>query len=84
MLKSAKKLTQQDFDDLPDFGEKMAEGVFEYFNNKSIEKLFAKLDKTGVKILTNKKIVNQKLKNKTFLFTGELKSMSRLEAQAKS
>lgn len=83
LLKSAKKLTQQDFDDLPDFGEKMAEGVFEYFNNKSIEKLFAKLDKTGVKILTNKKIVNQKLKNKTFLFTGELKSMSRLEAQAK-
>jgi DNA ligase (NAD+) len=83
LLKLAKKLTQQDFDDLPDFGEKMAEGIFEYFNNQSTEKLFAKLDKAGVKILTTKKIVNQKLKNLKFLFTGELESMSRPEAQTK-
>lgn len=83
LLKLAQKLTQQDFDDLPDFGEKMAEGIFEYFNSQSTEKLFAKLDKAGVKILTNQKIVNQKLKNLKFLFTGELELMSRTQAQAK-
>jgi len=83
LLKLAKKLSKQDFDDLQDFGEKMAESVYEYFNNKYTLNLFDKLTKAGVNILTNKKIINQKLKNLKFLFTGELSTMSREKAQDK-
>jgi len=81
LFKLAKKLTKQDFDDLPDFGNKMAESVFEYFNNENTEKLFDKLTKSGIEILSNKKTINQKLKDLKFLFTGELNSMSREKAQ---
>lgn len=82
LLKLARKLTKQDFDDLPDFGNKMAESVYEYFNNENTEKLFDKLTKSGIQIISSKKIINQKLKGLMFLFTGELESMSREKAQA--
>jgi len=59
----------------------MAESVFEYFNNEHTQKLFDKLQKADIKILVNNKIINQKLKNLKFLFTGELESMSRIKAQ---
>jgi DNA ligase (NAD+) len=81
LLKLALKLTKQDFDDLPDFGDKMAKSIFEYFNSIHTKKLFDKLTKAGIKILTDKKILNQKLRGLKFLFTGELESMSRTQAQ---
>ncbi len=81
LIKFAQNLTLADFDDLPDFGEKMAQSVFEYFNNKHTEEVFEKLNQFGVKILSEKKIVNQKLNELKFLFTGELKTMSREQAK---
>ena len=81
LLRLAMKLKKQDYDDLPDFGEKMAEGVYEYFNNEHTKNLFHKLNSASISILTNTKILNQKLKDLKFLFTGELNSMSRLRAQ---
>ncbi len=83
LIKLAKKMSKQDFDDLPDFGDKMAEEVFEYFNTEHTDKLFEKLNIAGIKILTDTKIINQKLKDLKFLFTGELESMSRIQAQEK-
>lgn len=80
VLKLALKLKKEDFNDLPDFGEKMSECVFEYFNLESTKHLFNKLTEYGVVILNDKKIVNQKLKDLSFLFTGTLDSMSRAEA----
>jgi len=81
LLRLATKLKKQDYDDLPDFGEKMADEVYEYFNNEHTKNLFHKLNSAGISILTNTKILNQKLKDLKFLFTGELNSMSRLKAQ---
>lgn len=83
LLKFAKRLKKQDFDDLPDFGEKMAEEVFEYFNLEHTKDLFDKMTKSNVKLITQNKIVSQKLNGIQFLFTGELETMSRLDAQEK-
>lgn len=83
LLKFAKRLKKQDFDDLPDFGEKMAEEVFEYFNLEHTKDLFDKMTKSNVKLIVQNKTVSQKLNGLQFLFTGELESMSRLDAQEK-
>jgi len=83
LLRLARKLQKQDYNDLPDFGDKMTESIYEYFYSEHTQQLFDKLTKSNVKILTNKRIVNQKLKGLKFLFTGELKSMSRPIAQEK-
>jgi len=77
----AKKLEKTDFNNLPDFGDKMSESVYEYFNSLHTLKLFDKLTKANVKILTDKKVKSLKLKGLKFLFTGELEAMSRPEAQ---
>jgi len=77
----AKKLEKTDFNNLPDFGDKMSESVYEYFNSLHTLKLFDKLTKANVKILTDKKVKSLKLKGLKFLFTGELETMSRPEAQ---
>jgi DNA ligase (NAD+) len=83
LLKLALRLSKTDFNNLPDFGDKMTEEIYEYFNSPHTLKLFDKLTKANVKILTEKKVKNLKLKGLKFLFTGELESMSRLEAQEK-
>ncbi len=81
LLKLARELSEEDFDDLPDFGETMAKSVFEYFNSEHTDKLFDKLNKAGILIESNKVLVSQKLKDLKFLFSGELDSMSRSKAQ---
>jgi DNA ligase (NAD+) len=81
LLKLARELSKEEFDDLPDFGETMAKSVFEYFNSDHTRKLFDKLNKAGILIESNKILVNQKLKDLKFLFSGELDSMSRSKAQ---
>ena len=83
LLKLALKLKIEDFNELPDFGLKMSQSVFEYFNSLHIKTLFEKLTKSGIEIITEKKILNQKLKGLKFLFTGELETLSRVKAQEK-
>lgn len=81
LISLALKLNKNDFNNLPDFGDKMTEEIYEYFNNSHTLKLFDKLTNANIKILTEKKFKNLKLKGLKFLFTGELESMPRPEAQ---
>ena len=79
MLTRAKK---KELEAINEIGPSTASAIAEYFsdfkNIHFLEKLFA----NGVKIVyEKKKLDSEKLKNKTFLFTGKLSAMSRDEAK---
>jgi DNA ligase (NAD+) len=68
---------------VPDFGPVAAASLKDYFSRKEIKTLLARLAKAGVNMrrLKEEEITNQKFQGKTFVFTGELKSLSRQEAE---
>lgn len=83
-----KKLRRAKVDDLfkiKDIGGVVAKSIYNWFNKKRNLKLLDKLDKVGVKIMRSQKskVKNQKLKNKVFVLTGELKTLTRDEAKEK-
>lgn len=96
-IKTLEKADRATFNALPDIGEKTADVIYQWFQDKNNEKLIERLFKAGVQIEkaqnfslreisrseTKLKTQNQKLKDKTFVLTGTLASMSRDEAKAK-
>ena len=67
-----------------DTGEVVAKSIYNWFKNKRNLKLLEKLDKVGVRIQSPKfKVQNLKFKNKVFVLTGELESLTRDEAKEK-
>ncbi|MEO0162168.1 MAG: NAD-dependent DNA ligase LigA [candidate division WOR-3 bacterium] len=67
---------------IPGIGEVVAEGIINYFKSPKNRRLIENLKKAGLKFETEKVVSEGPLKNKTFVFTGELSSMTREEAQA--
>ena len=63
-------------------GEVVAQSIINYFKSYKNRRLIENLKKAGLKFKTEKVIAEGSLKNKTFVFTGELSSMAREEAQA--
>jgi DNA ligase (NAD+) len=65
-------------------GEKSAESLEEWFNNKENIKLLEKMKKLGVDIIFPVlRVASYALRDKSFVLTGELESMSRDEAKGK-
>ena len=65
-------------------GEVIADSVTQYFRAKTTVALIKKLGKAGVNLSEpDATPVSQQLKAKKFVFTGELKSLSRSEAAQK-
>ena len=65
-------------------GEKSAESLVNWFNDKANIDLLRKMEESGVKIIQDAKYEIRdigKLKNKTFVLTGELKNFTRDEAK---
>ncbi len=66
-------------------GEKSAESLIKWFGDKQNIKLLAKMEKLGVKIeigeMGDKGNLSNKLKNKTFVLTGEMENFTRDEAK---
>jgi len=78
------KLSLGDLQKVPDVGPKVAQSIFDWFHNERNIKFLEKLEKAGIQIENQKsKIKSQKLADKTFVFTGELESMSRESAKEK-
>ncbi len=63
-------------------GEVVAQGIINYFKSSRNRRLIENLKKAGLKFETEKTIPQGPLKNKTFVFTGELSSMTREKAQS--
>lgn len=81
-LKGLKKAKIDDLLKIKDTGEVMAKSIYVWFRDKNNLKLLEKFKKVGIRIKSLKsKIKNLKFKDKIFVLTGELDSMTRNEAK---
>ena len=85
LIKKYQNLSLEDLQNIRDIGPKVAQSVYNWFHNEHNIKFLGKLETIGVQIETqkfkNSKI--QKFKNKTFVLTGSLESISRDKAKEK-
>ncbi|RLD18233.1 MAG: DNA ligase [Caldiserica bacterium] len=66
---------------IPEIGDVMAESIYKFFKNPSVIKIIEKFKKAGLKLEYEEEKKSDKLKGKIFVFTGELESFTRREAQ---
>lgn len=76
-----KRLSQKDLENLKGIGPKIGESIKNWFNQKENIEFLKKLEEVGIRIKIEKKEKKKALENKIFVFTGELKSMTREEAK---
>ncbi|HAT03267.1 MAG TPA: hypothetical protein DCS29_00610 [Candidatus Magasanikbacteria bacterium] len=77
-------VSTEDLLNVDDVGPRVAESIVEYFQDKENINLVNDLLNNGIKIKHERiKIGDSRLKNKTFVLTGTLQTMSREEAEAK-
>jgi len=81
-LSKIKEASQQSFNAIPDIGDVVAKSIYDWFKNNYNQKLLKKFDRVGLKILPQQRLQkSNKLKEKTFVFTGALQHLSREKAQ---
>jgi DNA ligase (NAD+) len=68
---------------IPDIGPVIAEAVVEFFKADATRGMVAELGRLGLRLDEPERTTGGKLEGKTFVFTGELKQLTRDEAQAK-
>jgi len=74
----------EDLQRVKDIGPVVANSIYDWFKNKRNLNFIKKLKNAGVKVLSPRLIEkNQKLKNKVFVLTGTLNSLTREEAKEK-
>ena len=77
-----KDFTIEDLQQLKDIGGKVAESVFDFFNNEDNIKMLEELAAKGINITGDKiQPVSGKLSGYTFLFTGTLPTLKRSTAE---
>ena len=83
LIKIGFSLKLEELMQIPSFGPKISQAIFDWFQDKNNLNFLKKLASKAIKLLPVPLEAKGKLKNLTFIFTGELKSMSREEAKAK-
>ncbi len=78
-----RKASKENLEDIPDIGEVVAESIYRWFNSKQNRKFINNLLRAGINILPPKHppAGGRKLEGITFVLTGFLESMARLEAE---
>ncbi|MFC1594815.1 NAD-dependent DNA ligase LigA [Patescibacteria group bacterium] len=82
-IKALGKASQQELENIPDVGPKVAESIYNWFRDKNNREFLKKLKNAGIKIKAPRIVKSQKLENQMFVFTGEMSKMTRDEAKAK-
>ncbi len=82
-LENLKKSSLKELQEIMDIGPVVAGSIYKWFSQKRNIDFLEKLKKSGVKIILERKIRHQPLKEKAFVLTGTLKSMSREKAKEK-
>lgn len=83
-LEKIMRAGREDFEKIPNVGSVVARSITGWFKDKGNRALVEKLKKAGVKVESEKaKFKSLKFKGLTFVFTGELETMTRGEAQEK-
>ncbi len=81
-LEKIKNLSKEDLEKIADIGPVVGDSIYTWFHNKHNLNFLKKLLDKGIVIKHNKKR-GDKLKDKTFLLTGTLETLSRDEAKEK-
>lgn len=80
----AKKMSEEDWQELPDVGFVVAKSLREWFNDLKNEKFLKSLEKGGVKIISPRPFVGGgEFSGKIFVLTGQLSETTRDEAKNK-
>lgn len=78
-----KSKTLEELQNISNIGEKMAESVFEFFNNEENVKKLNDLESVGIELIPDEIIAgNENVLNKTFVFTGTMPTLDRDEAKS--
>ncbi len=81
-MENLEKADFQNLEKIRDIGPIVSKSIADWFSEDKNKKLISKLKRAGIKIVYEKpKLKTQKLKAKTFVFTGELDTMSREQAK---
>jgi len=80
-LKELGNINKEELEKIENIGEVVTKSIYNWFQNKKNLKLLDKLKRAGVKIQYPNKVQANKLQNKTFVFTGELKNLAREKAK---
>jgi len=76
------KFSVEDFQQLKDIGEKVAQSVYDFFHNQDNLQIIQELADKGLNMKGDKsETVNGKLSGQTFLFTGTLPTLKRNDAE---
>jgi DNA ligase (NAD+) len=80
-LEELEAAKQEELEQVPEVGPKVAESIVEFFSEAANRKLVKKLRDAGVRPTAEKREVkSQKLAGKSFVFTGGLANRSREDA----
>ena len=84
-IQTMQSLSIEDLQTLQDIGPKVAQSIYDWFNDKRNIDFLQKLEKVGVEIETEKTpaVKNAKIAGKKFVLTGSLETMSRDQAKDK-
>jgi len=84
LAKALINISEEEFKKIPGIGEKVAESIYKWFHNKRNINFLEKLEKAGINIEKPKTIAKAAIfSEKTFVLTGELKSITRSDASEK-
>lgn len=81
-IEKLKETSKEELKNIPDVGEKVSESIYEYFQLKQNQKFINDLFQAGVEVQKQEtRIKNQNLKDKVFVLTGGLETMTREKAK---
>lgn len=82
-LAEIKTLDKETLEKIDEIGPIMAEAIVKFFSQKSVSKMLKQFKRLGVSPAKQKQQKSNKLSGKTFVFTGQLNTLSRNQAQNK-
>jgi DNA ligase (NAD+) len=78
------KAETEDLQEIPEIGPTMADSLTKFFQQTATKRLVERLKKAGLNLTEKKKVVGAgPLAGKKFVFTGELESLSRTQAESR-
>lgn len=84
LLKNIEQLSVDEISNIKDIGPVVARSIYDWFLDQKNREFIKDLEDAGIQIeLPKTEIGRQTLKDKSFVLTGELKSLSREEAKEK-
>jgi DNA ligase (NAD+) len=82
LQKELKKLTIEELNHIEGVGEKVAESIYDWIQDKKHDAYLSKFDRAGIKLLVPESNKSTKLQGLTFVITGTLPTLSRDQAKA--